>query len=283
MENPGLIWVSIQETAVTTFQGFIVYLPSLVGAIAVLLFGWLLARLVRAASNRVLSGLNRILERNFQSGLLASVRLPMGASVILGEAVYWVVIFLTLTIAARIAQFPAISRWLNEVASFLPSILLGVATIVIGYIVSVVIGERVTEYARPAKSSQSALLGRLCQGIVFVIASIIGLDQIGLDVTFLVALSAVAVGSVLVGFSIAFGLGAREYVSNLIGARTVRHNLSTGLLVRVGETQGEVLEITQTQIALDTEEGRALVPARIAEERGVVIIARQAPSKAKAS
>ena len=283
MENPGLIWVSIQETAVTTFQGFIAYLPSLVGALAVLLLGWLFARLVRAASNRVLSGFNRILERNFQHGLLASIRFPTSASVILGEAAYWVVIFLTLTIASRIAQFPVISRWLNEIANFLPSVLLGVATVAIGYVISVVVDERVTEYARSAKSPQSALLGRLCQGAVLIIASIIGLDQIGLDVTFLVALSAVAAGAVLVGFSIAFGLGAREYVSNLIGARTVRHNLSTGLLVRVGETQGEVLEITQSQIALDTDEGRALVPARFAQEHGVVIISRQAPSEDKPS
>jgi hypothetical protein len=283
MNTSNTLWVSIQETALTVLQNFIGFLPSLIGALAVLLFGWLLARLVRAASQRVLSGLNRILERTFRRGILASVRLPMGASAILGEAAFWVVIFLTLTIAARTAQLPAISRWLDEIVSFLPNILFGVATVMIGYVISIVVGEQVTDFARAAKSSQSKLLGRISQGVVFVIASIIGLDQVGLDVTFFVALVAVAVGAVLIGFSIAFGLGAREYVSNLIGARAARRSLSVGLLVRIGETQGEVLEITQTQIALDTQDGRALVPARIAEEHGVVIISSQAPSGAATS
>lgn len=277
MENPSLLWVSVQETAVSSFQSVVGYLPSLFGALAVLLFGWLLARVVRAASTRILKELNRVLERTFPRGLLASVRLPMGASAVLGEAAFWVVIFMTLTIAARTAQLPAISRWLNEIVSFLPGILFGAATIMIGYLISVVVGEQVTESARAAKSTQSALLGRLSQGVVFVIASIIGLDQIGVDVTVFVALAAVALGAVLVGFSIAFGLGARDYVSNLISARTVRQSLSTGLLVRIGETQGEVLEITPTEIALDTEDGRALVPARIAAQSGVVIISDQAP------
>lgn len=278
METPGSVWVSIQDIAVTALTSVIGYLPSLVGALAVLVLGWLLARLARIASKRVLSGLNRILERTFQRGLLASARLPAGAATILGEAAFWVVMFLTVTIAARTAQLPAISRWLDEIVSFLPSILLGVATIMVGYIISTIIGEQVTESARAAKSSQSALLGRLSQGAVFVTALIIGLDQIGVDVTFLVTLSAVAVGAIFFGFSIAFGLGARDYVSNLIGARAARQSLSTGLMVRIGETQGEVLEITPTQIALDTEDGRTLIPARIAEARGVVIVSRQAPS-----
>ncbi|MGP1397437.1 MAG: mechanosensitive ion channel family protein [Inquilinaceae bacterium] len=278
METPGAVWVSIQDIAVTALTSVIGYLPSLIGAVAVLFFGWQLARLTRLAAKRVLSGFNRILERTFQRGLLASARLPAGAATILGEAAFWVVVFLTVTIAARIAQLPAISRWLDEIVSFLPSILLGVATIMVGYVISIIIGEQVTESARAAKSSQSALLGRLSQGAVFVTASIIGLDQIGVDVTFLVTLSAVAVGAIILGFSIAFGLGARDYVSNLISARTARQTLSIGLLVRIGETQGEVLEITPTQIALDTDEGRTLVPARIAEESGVVIVSRQAPS-----
>jgi hypothetical protein len=36
--------------------------------------------------------------------------------------------------------------------------------------------------------------------------------------------------------------------------------------------EGEILEITQTHIAVDTEKGRALLPAHVAEASGVLII-----------
>ncbi len=272
METPTTIWISVQNTLETAIPTILGYLPSLVGALIILIVGWLVARFVRAAAKRILSGLNRILERTFQTGILSSARLPMGASTIFGEAAYWVIIFVTLTISARVAQLPTISGWLNDIVLFLPDVLLGVATIAVGYIISSVVGDQVAEASRSAKSSQSVLLGRIAQSTVFIIAAIIGLDQIGVDVSFLVTISGVAVGAVLLGFSIAFGFGSREYVSNLISARTARQSLSPGLLVRIGDMEGEILEITQTHIALDTEKGRALVPAHIAEASGVLII-----------
>jgi small-conductance mechanosensitive channel len=266
-----------------TFQSFVTLLPSLIGALIVLLLGWLFARLIRSGSRKILTGLNRILERTFQRGLLASVRLPMGAATIFGELAYWVVIFVTLSVSARVAQLPVVSRWLNEIVVYLPSLLFGIATIVIGYVVSIVIAERVSESARAAKLPQNEILGYICQGIVLVVAAIIGLGQIGVDVSLFVALATVAIGAVLVGFSIAFGLGARDYVGNLIAARTIRNDLSIGLLVRIGDFEGEVLEITATQVALDTEHGRTLVPAGMIEEQVVTILSHSKAAEVQTS
>ena len=111
-----------------------------------------------------------------------------------------------------------------------------------------------------------------------MIATIIGLDHIGVDVTFLVTVSGIAVGAILFGFSIAFGFGSREYVGNIISARSIRQSLSPGVVIRIGETEGAVLEITQTHIAIDTEKGRAMVPAHLAEASGMVIISHNAGS-----
>lgn len=272
MDDPTLMWSSIQETAVTVFASLIGYLPSLFGALVILLLGWIIARLVRAGSTRILGAINRILERTLRHGLLSSVRIPMGASTIFGEIAYWIVIFMTLTISARIAQLPAVSRWLDEIVGFLPGILFGIATIIIGYVIASIVGDRVTETARASKSAQAILLGRISQATVFVVALIVGLDQLGVNVTVFVTLAAISMGSILVGFSIAFGLGARDHVGNLISARSYRQSLNPGVVVKIGEAQGEILEITQTDIALDTEAGRALIPAKLAANIGVLII-----------
>ncbi|CAN0582889.1 unnamed protein product, partial [Ectocarpus sp. 12 AP-2014] len=141
-------WLSLQETAVSVLQGFIGFLPSLIATLVVLLVGWIFARLIRAASTRILSGLNRILERGLKRGLLANLRIPLGASAIFGEIAYWVTIFITLTIAARTAQLPVVSRWLNEIVIYLPSLLFGLATIVVGYVISGIVCEQVAQTAK---------------------------------------------------------------------------------------------------------------------------------------
>ena len=94
-----------------------------------------------------------------------------------------------------------------------------------------------------------------------VVAVIVGLDQVGINVTFIVTVLAIATAALLGGFAIAFGLGARAYVGNLIGARELGREIEPGQIVRFGNSEGEVVGITATTLVLATKEGRLRVPA----------------------
>ena len=66
----------------------------------------------------------------------------------------------------------------------------------------------------------------MVQSGILVIAILVGAEQIGIRVTFLVILAA-AVGISLVGtVALALSLGAREYVANLIGGHYLRQRYS---------------------------------------------------------
>jgi len=263
---------SVEQSTQAAISATISYLPAIGLALLVLVAGWLAARILRAVSRKALLGTNRLITKlTDRSGSGKAQLTPVVASV-LSEVVFWVVILLATAIAARVAELPALSGWLDQIAGWLPNLLIGIAIIVIAYLVSVVAGEQVAASARNARSTQSAMMGRLAQTVIFVTGLIIGLDQIGVNVTLLTALFVVSAGGILIGFSIAFGLGARDHVSNLIGARTARRKLRPGLTVRIGNIEGEVLEVTSTQIAIETVEGRALVPGRMAEERDIFIL-----------
>ncbi len=263
---------SIKVSTANAISTFANHLPSILLALLVLVLGWLLARVMRSVARRAFTGTNRLLNRLIGKKDAGSAQLSPIVASVLSEIVFWAVIFLGAAIAARIAELPALSGWLDKIAEWLPNLLMGVAIIVIGYLVSVAAAEQVSNSARKAKSPQSALMGRLAQSAIFVTGIIIGLDQIGVNVTLLTALFVVCAAAILIGFSIAFGLGARDHVSNLIGARTARRRLQRGTTLRIGDIEGEVLEVTSTQIAIETEDGRALLPARLIEERELVIL-----------
>jgi hypothetical protein len=276
MEEVSNRLASINDVVSGWLAAAIEMLPALAASILILITGWVLALILRAAMRRLANNANRLLDRAFQRGALSNLRVSPGAAAVFGEIVFWIILFLTLAIAARVAGFAAVSGWLSQIATHLPNLIVGAAIIVVGYVVSVMIGEQVAAAARAARASQSALMGRLVQGAVFVTTLITGLAQIGVDVTFLIALFSVAIGAVCIGFSIAFGLGAREHVSDLIGARAARRELRAGQTIEIGDTRGEVVEITSTHIALDTARGKALVPARLAAALGVLIVSTRA-------
>ncbi len=263
---------SMQTTSENLLGSVLAFAPSFLLALVILVAGWIVARIARGAAKRAFSGTNHLIDRFLRRESYPGTEIPPAVTVVLSEIIFWAVIFLAAAIAARTAELPAVSGWLDQIASWLPNLLIGIAIIIISYLTGVVAGKHVSASAQSANVGQSALMGRLAQSLIFVTGLIIGLDQIGVNVTLLVALFVVSAGAIFVGFSIAFGLGARDYVSNLIGARTAREKLRPGVSVRMGGTEGEVLEITATQIALETDEGRTLIPGRMVEEENLIIL-----------
>ena len=248
-------------------------LPGLASAILVFVLGWAIARLARSAVRRLALASNHLLSRVFPRGVLAGTRVSTGAATLLGEVVFWLVLLVTLTVAARVAGLASVTGWLERVTAHLPNLIAGVAVFITGYFLAVYVREQLAPASAAATSPQQVLLARLAQAGVVGIALIVGLDQVGIEVAVLVGLAVAVVATLGIGFAVAFAYGARAHVSNLIGARVAREQLSEGLRVRIGDVEGEVLEVTATQIALDTDAGKALLPASCVDDGPVIILA----------
>lgn len=173
-------------------------------------------------------------------------------------------LLITIIVAAQVAGLAIVTDWLRRLLVLLANLVVGIAIIVVGYFVGLLVRERA--------QAESPLVGRIAQVTVLAIATIVGLDQVGVDVAVVIALTAVVAGGLVAGLFVAFGLGARRFVSNLIGARSARGMLGPGLRVRIGDVEGTVLEITATHIALDTVDGRLLVPGCSADLERILII-----------
>ena len=93
-------------------------------------------------------------------------------------------------------------------------------------------------------------------------AVIIGVEQLGVDVTILVIIAATVIAGVLGAMALAFGLGARDLVANLVAAHHARRHLLPGQRIAWNGNDGEILEISATAIIIATEGGRTLIPAR---------------------
>ena len=97
-------------------------------------------------------------------------------------------------------------------------------------------------------------------------------DQIGINITFVVIITAVILAALLGGVALALSLGARIYVANLIGARYLRETYRVGQRIRIGDWEGRVLEFTATAIVLETTAGRMTIPGKAFNELPSVLL-----------
>lgn len=246
------------------------FLPRLFGAVLLLVLGWVLARLLRALTVRGGVALERLVLRLLPLGSARAQSVHASAEV-LGGVVYWAVILLVVAAASQVLGLEVVGQWLERVVRYLPTLLAGVLIVVAGALVSAMVRDLVVATA-PVPGSQRQVFGMAAQGTIMASAIVIGADQIGIDVTFLIMLAGIALAALLGGLALAVSLGARPYVSDLIGARQLQQNFEIGQYLHIGSHQGRVLELTATGLLLETPEGRLYLPARRVLEEAVLVV-----------
>ncbi|NIO43438.1 MAG: mechanosensitive ion channel [Burkholderiales bacterium] len=266
-------WFTHVEQAWRGTIGLIVsYLPNLAGVAILLAIGWVLARWTRTGVHKLGDVINRLIGNIFQSSGLARFRLTERSLQIIGNAAFWLVVLMFLTAAAKVARLDAFSLWLDRILSYVPVLLTGALIIAAGYLASLFVRDIVSAALSSGGFRQSVLLARLAQATVFLTALVVGIDQIGVDVSFLVTVIAIALSSVLGGIALAFGFGSRDFVANVIAAHNLQQHYRPGHMVRFGKTRGEILELTPTSVILATEEGRTTVPAKVFHRNVSVLV-----------
>jgi hypothetical protein len=267
-------WLNdFRTTVLDGLEAFAGYLPYLLGALTLFVIGWLVARLLRALFMRMGAGLNKLLDRVVQPLGARRLKLAQPIIALIGNVIFWVVVLIFAATAARVGRLDAFTAWLDRIVTYLPTLLAGGLIALAGYLVSTLIRDVVSATVASTGSGQADLFGFIAQSAVFLSAVVIGLDQIGIDVTLLITLLGIVVGGSLLGIVFAFGFGARTFVGNLIAAQQLRQVLEPGTVVRVADEEGQVLEITPTSIVLVGAKGRLMVPAKVFQEQTTLIVA----------
>jgi len=82
------------------------------------------------------------------------------------------------------------------------------------------------------------------------------------DSTVLVLVLGILFATTLGAGALAFGLGARNMGSNMLGVQQLSKTYRVGDTVLVGDVEGRIAEFTQTSVVLDSERGRITVPGQ---------------------
>lgn len=258
------------------------FLPGVFGALLILVLGWLLARMLRGAIKSLVNHCNQWLQRAFIEGPLASLHLSKAMITVIGDIVYWSVIVLAVTAAAHVAGLSLVSQWLSVISTHIPNVVAAFAIFLTGYLFSLFVKEQLlTLDEESVDPRMGAALGNVVQSAILGVALIVGLDQLGVDVLLLIALAIIAAGSILLTLGLSFAFAARPFVSNLVGIRSARSQIHVGMRIRAGEIEGKVIELSASQLILETQAGKVLVPGRFFDEQVLTILTAELASRAE--
>lgn len=249
-----------------TYQEFVnqilQHLPQIIAAVLLLLVGWFAARLLRVLARKMMLALPAMLPANIGKRDALQVQLRSYA-LWGGNIVFWAVFLFFGAASANLLQWDFFSGLSNALLAYLPNLLTGLLIILAGFAVSGLTRTATISAANSAGIEQTDILGTTAQLTVVLTSVVIGVQQLGINVDFLTTTLIVIAGVMFAGVSLAFGLGAREYVANIIGVQVARKHFQIGQQLHISGVEGELLEISSTALILDTEKGRAAVPGKL--------------------
>lgn len=235
-------------------------------AVVVLVLGFLLGKLAETAVRHLLVLADRLVARygTRQQTLFS----PLFQRVF-GLITYATVLVIAVILAVRLLDIEQLSAWLDGALAYAPRFVVGLFIIGIGNVLGALL--RNLTAGLLGDGDADALAPRLVHAAVVTVAVITGLQQLGIDISFITQLALVLLASLVGGLSIAFALGARQYVANLM-AQPELARYGTGERLRIDADEGVVVEIHRTGLILATDEGLVSIPAaRLAEGRVVRI------------
>ena len=209
------------QDALSTFLSF---LPQLLGAIIILIIGYIVAKILQAVVGRVLQGIGfeGWMEKGGIQQFFDRAQTNQTPTGIVGKLVFWFVFIIDLTMAADALGIPQVSAVLAQLIAFIPSIIAAILILVL----AALLANFVSGIVRGATGS--GILASVVQYAIIVYAVFAAITELGIAVqltapTFLILLGAVALAA-----AIAFGLGGREVAQDVIQRAYSRSNEVTG-------------------------------------------------------
>ncbi|MEO7521415.1 MAG: hypothetical protein ABIW79_06315 [Gemmatimonas sp.] len=268
----------VQQSATDVGRWLAANQPRMVAAAVLLGLGVLLAFLGRILTVRIINAIERAVPgRAFRTSFGGIARERRVAD-LLGAVVFWAVLLFFIATAADALGLPLLTSVVASFSLYVPRMFAAVLIVVVGVVIGSLVRGAISAAATGAGSSFGPGLGQLLRIAIVTSAVLIAIGELGVDIAIFTAFFSVALAALLGGFALAFGLGARTAISNIIGSHYLRKTFEIGQSVRIGEVEGVIAELTATAVILNVPDGRMSVPAKQFGEMPATLLIKRDPS-----
>ncbi len=239
-------------------------LPNIVGAILILLIGWLITRVILLILKKLLKivKVDRLTEKINETDLFGNHDIDFKVSKVILSFVKWLMFLVFLIVAADIMNWNIISSEIGNLLRYLPKLFSAIALFMIGLYIANFIKKAVKGVFESFELSGSKIIGNIVFYLILVFITVTALNQAGVDTTIITNNVTIILGSFLLALSIGFGLGSKDVIADLLRTFYTRKTYVLGDKIKVNGVKGTIESIDNISITLKTNEGKTIIPIK---------------------
>jgi len=218
-ENFAYSWLDVTVSSVQGLWDEVLYfLPSLIGALIVLIIGLVVASVLARLVEKVLFYLkiDNLLKRADVEQYFHRANMKIDTGHFFGQLIYWFVLVAFLLAASDILRFTAFSGFLESVLLFIPDVVIAALILLATLVIANFLKKLVVASASSAKLHHAGGIGLVVWWAIFIFGFVPALSQLGINIGILNTLITGLIAMLALAGGLAFGLGGKEHAGRFL-------------------------------------------------------------------
>jgi small-conductance mechanosensitive channel len=238
------------------------FVPRALTGIVILLVGWLVAKIIQKALQGILGKIrfDQFLERLGVTEMLTKAALRDKPSRFIPKLIYYVIVIVFVRMAAVAIGLTEIADIINTALGYVPSVFAAIIILLFGNVIAQFAGNAVAQSAENSGIDYSKALGRLVSAVIVFLVMVFALAQLKIDMSIVNAVVLIVVAGFALAFAMAFGLGTRGIMRNIVAGFYARKLFETGDEVEVAGVPGKIASINAVTTLLERKGTQVAIP-----------------------
>ncbi len=244
-------------------DAFVVYVPKIVGALAFLLLGLVLAVLARRVTPFLLRRVrfDQLCDRAGLTNLMREGGISRTPTQLASTLVFYAIAALAVVTALGSLGLDVLASTINQLLLYAPRALVAIMTLILGAAAAGLLAKLTGRVLSEVGVNRTGGLKTFVRFGVIFISAVLAAAVLGIDVTILIVVTIIGLGAAALAAALALGLGLRELSENVAASRHVSEGIAEGDEISLNGISGTVERIGHTMTTLRGPNGRVyLVP-----------------------
>jgi hypothetical protein len=202
------------------------YLPTLLGALIILIVGWIVAKIIKRLIEALLGAVrfDGLADKAGITGILKKGNLKITASEVVSGLVYWLVIIMVLVMVVNALGLPQASEVLASLFAYVPKVIGALFVLVVAMFLASFVSSIVQTAAGNANLPRPEMYAGVSRWAIIIFAVTIALGELGIGTLLVTATFNIILGGVCLGLALAFGLGGKDAAARYLEELRKRHS-----------------------------------------------------------
>ncbi len=263
----------LPEPFYEVYTSIIKSLPGIAGFIGYVVLVWIIIKIILYVVRKILSKTNidQWSKKLSETKIFGNTTINIVLTNIILGTLKWFMILVFVMIGASIFKLTAVSDGLKNFFAYLPKLVTALGIFISGTYLGTITKKAIQGMFKSFEINGGNLVGNIAFYLIVIFLSITALDQAGIDTSAIKSNLTLLIGSVLLAFTIAFGLGARDAITRLLFGYYTRRNIEIGSTMKINNLEGVVVAIDNICIILDTASGKVILPIKDVVDSKIII------------